>query len=242
MISIYTGRPGCGKSYHAALDAYNYLANGRVVIANFELFSEQVKPIKGVTTGVCYFVANEQITAENLIGYALHNHDISDSERGAQALLIIDEAQVLFNARDWKNPNRAIWCEFFQQHRKFGYEVILVSQDQTFVDKQIRECINMEINHRLVSNFGFSGKLMSLFGSKGKLFMFVTYECQSGSRYGYVYVRPCARIRDFYRTKKLFNSQYINYDYIKLVVSADVFAKHTSADTTALLGLQSDLI
>lgn len=239
MISIYTGRPGCGKSYNAASVAYNYLANGKVVIANFELFSERVKPLRGVATGTFYFVSNEQITAENLIGYALHNHDIDDSEREAQALLIIDEAQVLFNARDWKNPNRAIWCEFFQQHRKFGYEIILISQNQSYVDKQIRECIQMEINHRLVGNFGLAGKMMSLFGSKGKLFMLVTYECQSGSKYGFVYLRPTARIRDFYRTKKLFNSQYINYESIKLAVSPDVFAKHASGDTTALPDLQS---
>ena len=239
MISIYTGRPGCGKSYDAAFLAYNYLAKGKTVIANFELLSEMVKPLKGFVPGTCYFVSNEQITAENLIGYALHNHDINDSEREAQALLIIDEAQVLFNARDWKNPNRPVWCEFFQQHRKFGYEVILVSQDKNFVDKQIRECIQIERNHRLVSNFGIAGKIMSLFGSKGKLFMCVPYECQSGSKYGYFYIRPTAKIRDFYRTKKLFNSQYVNYESIKLAVSPDVFAEHTSGDTTALPDLQN---
>lgn len=234
MITIYTGRPGSGKSYHGALDAYNYLAKGKTVIANFELFSEQVKPQKGMSVGTCYFVSNEQITAENLIGYALHNHQVDESDREAQALLLIDEAQVLYNARDWKNPNRPIWCEFFQQHRKFGYEVVLISQSQDFIDKQIRECIQFEVNHRLMSNLGLSGKFLSLFGSKGNLFMLINYTCQPNACYGIHYVRPTSQIRDFYKTKKLFNSNYLNYDRIKLMVSPDVFAEHSSGDTIAL--------
>lgn len=89
-----------------------------------------------------------------------------------EILLVIDECQIMFNARDWGQKNRAAWCAFFTQHRKLGYEVILVAQFDRMLDRQIRSLIEYEWIHRKVSNFGIAGKIFSLlFG--GKLFVAV---------------------------------------------------------------------
>ena len=53
-------------------------------------------------------------------------------------MIVIDEAQCIFNSRDWngkgivhsalkKQPDsRMDWIKFFSQHRKFGFNVILI--------------------------------------------------------------------------------------------------------------------
>ena len=92
--------------------------------------------------------------------------------REGEILLVIDEAQLLFNSREWVKSDRAEWCSFFTQHRKLGYEVVLVAQFDRMLDRQIRSLIEYEWIHRKVSNFGNKGKIMSLFCG-GRLFVAV---------------------------------------------------------------------
>ena len=77
-------------------------------------------------------------------------------------LLIIDEAQMLFNPRDWNAKDRIEWLKFFQVHRHFGFSIILVSQSDMMLDKQIRALIEYEEIHRKVSNYGIRGYLLML--------------------------------------------------------------------------------
>ena len=59
------------------------------------------------------------------------------------------------------------WIQFFSQHRKYGYSVILVAQFDKMIDRQFRALLEYEYVHRKVSNFGMVGWLMSLlFGGK----------------------------------------------------------------------------
>lgn len=55
------------------------------------------------------------------------------------------------------------WLEFFSQHRKMGYAVILVAQFDKMIDRQFRALIEYEYVHRKVSNFGVVGWIMSAF-------------------------------------------------------------------------------
>ena len=74
---------------------------------------------------------------------------------------MIDESQILFNSRDYGRKDRAGWLSFFTQHRKLGYEVILVAQFDRMLDRQIRALVEYEYRHRKVSNYGVVGFLMS---------------------------------------------------------------------------------
>ena len=77
-------------------------------------------------------------------------------------MLVVDEAQLLFNAREWGKNGRSEWLSFFTQHRKYGYHVVLVAQFDRMIDRQIRSLIEYEFIHRKVSNFGVKGFLLSL--------------------------------------------------------------------------------
>ena len=80
-----------------------------------------------------------------------------------EILLLIDEAQLLFNSREWQNISRQGWLSFFSQHRHYGYDVILVAQFDRMLDRQVRCLIEYEEVHRKVSRFGYIGFFVGLF-------------------------------------------------------------------------------
>ena len=78
-------------------------------------------------------------------------------------MVVVDECSSIWNARDWNNTinksSRMDWLKFFVQHRKLGYNfILLITQNDRQIDKQIRSLIEYEVTHRKVNNFKI-GKL-----------------------------------------------------------------------------------
>ena len=166
-ISLLSGTPGSGKSLHAVSDGLDWLKLGRNLITNFPLdWHKRLKKIKGDYQ----FWKNSDITPVHLIHYAKEHHKKSEK---AQTLLIIDEASMMFNARDFGRKDRMEWINFLANHRHFNFEIILIAQNDKMLDKQIRGLIEYDIKHRSLSNFNFITLLISkLFGG---LFFCVSY-------------------------------------------------------------------
>lgn len=158
MIFLYSGTPGSGKSLHVARTIYYQLLSGRPVICNFEIDKSKVK-----NGHLFHYVDNEQLYPDTLIDiFQQYNEEKKGKLKEGHILLVIDECQLMFNARDWSKAGRDKWNSFFTQHRKFKYDVILIAQFDRMIDRQIRSLIEYEIVHRKVSNFGWKGKLLSL--------------------------------------------------------------------------------
>ena len=51
---------------------------------------------------------------------------------------------------------------FYSQHRKLGYNLILITQNDRMLDKQIRALVEYEVRHRKLINNGFGGKMLEL--------------------------------------------------------------------------------
>lgn len=150
MIYLYSGKPGSGKSLHVARDILiklNMKKKKNKVIANFPVNLDMVIHKENFT-----YVDNSQLTVNFLIQYAFNNH-IEGVE--GQTLLVVDECHVLWNARDFNSKSRMEWLKFFSQHRKLGYNIILVSQGDRQIDRQIRLQIEYDVKHRKLNNFGF---------------------------------------------------------------------------------------
>ena len=173
MISIYTGTPGAGKSLHIAQRIYYKLRANKVVIANFEINLEKVSKKKKDQLPF-YEVPNDKLIPDNLIRFSQEYFTREKKPVKEDTIfLVIDEAQIVFNSREWQHGlNRPQWLSFFSQHRKYGYEVVLIAQFDGMIDKQIRTLIEYNYIHRKVSNFGIFGRLFSLL-SFGKLFVAV---------------------------------------------------------------------
>lgn len=158
MIYLYSGTPGSGKSLHAAQKIYWWLKFKRTVICNFPIKLEAVGEADKI--GKFLYLDNLELTPQKLVEIS-QEHFAGQRVKEEELLLIIDEAQILFNAREWGKRGRDAWLKFFTQHRKFGYRIILIAQFDTMLDKQIRSVIEYEVKHRKITNYGMRGKIMS---------------------------------------------------------------------------------
>lgn len=171
MMFLYSGTPGSGKSLHSAKVIYESCFKNLPIICNFEIDRSKVrkKLFMNCKTDSFYYVDNTDLTPQYLKEFS-RNYFNNKRVREGTITLIIDEAQIIFNARSWNAKGRDDWIHFFTHHRKFGYDIILVAQFDRMLDRQIRSLIEYEVIHRKISNFGWRGKLVSaLF--LGKMFM-----------------------------------------------------------------------
>lgn len=177
MITLYSGTPGTGKSLHMAKEIKEHIEWGKPVIANFPIEMKNIGKIKRKNRtkadGLFYYWDNSEMTVQRLVEFARKSHKVG---KESQTLICIDEASVLFNAREWQGAGkeRMEWIIFFQQHRKLGYDIIMAAQQDRMIDKQIRGFIEYEVKHRKINNFikfGL-GKIADML--KIKLFVAVT--------------------------------------------------------------------
>lgn len=157
MITLYSGTPGSGKSLHASENLLHCVnLHKKLVITNYEINKERLK-----YSELCITFDNSEITPQKL--YDISNKFFEGKKRKeSQIVLFIDEAQLLFNSRNYSQSNRMAWLSFFSQHRKYGYDVILMAQFDRMLDRQIRSLIEYQFIHRKVSNFGVFGKILSI--------------------------------------------------------------------------------
>jgi len=215
MIYLYSGTPGSGKSLHLANIIWQKLRSGRPVIANFpiqlDIVAESTKDyikrkigIKNIPKPLKLarfdYVDISSLTVDYLIKHAMRYHK---PNRENQTLLIIDECAVIFNSRQWDNKDRQQWIVFFQQHRKLGYNVILVSQSDRLIDRQIRAFIEYEVKHRCLNNYRLLGKILGMIAG-GKLFVALEYWYGVKERTDTQHIRLNRRKASIYDTFKIF--------------------------------------
>lgn len=113
-ISLYFGLPGCGKTTMLASIA---LKESRRRPRRYQhIYSNVPLKIDGVT-----FIDND----------CLGKYDISD------ALVLIDEATLFANNRNWKQFGNER-TEYFLLHRHFNVDIIFFAQEWASLDKRIR--------------------------------------------------------------------------------------------------------
>lgn len=203
MIYLYTGSPGSGKSYHVAKEIYFYLNHGRNIVTNFEIDESMITSKK---RGMFCYLYDDQITPEFLRDYALQHH--KKNQRGqireGQTYIVLDECQRMFNCRSWNDKERQKWCTFFCEHRHFGYHVILITQMDRLVDRQIRSLAEYEIKHRKINNFGKGGFLVSLLCIGRPVFCAIEYWYGAKERCGSSLMLGRNKYFRFYDSYKLF--------------------------------------
>ena len=160
MIYLYSGTPGSGKSLNTARQIYDALKNTRkLVITNFPINSSYIRK----PSGDLMCLENYQITPQLLKQLSYDHFKNRKKVKEGDIILVLDEAELIFNSREWQRTDRREWLSFFNLHRHFGYDVILIAQYDRMLDRQIRCNIEYELVHRKCSNFGIKGKLFSFF-------------------------------------------------------------------------------
>lgn len=183
-ISLYTGFVGSGKSYAAT--AYGcQIADAPLgkgwVVANFPI-KDKEKLIPGIrlkksfpyfsiyrryNTPRWIYKDNHELTVKFLVE---KSHEMGWYGYESSAVLIFDEASIPFNSREWQNKKngetRMDWIKFLSQSRKFGYDVIFITQDARMLDRQIRSLCEFEVVHRKLNGHGlfyFMPKFFTVF-------------------------------------------------------------------------------
>jgi hypothetical protein len=117
MIVLYTGRRGAGKTLTMVKDGYKYKLSGYKIYSNIELdFTE--------------YMENEQIL------------DIQKTEI-RDAILIIDEIQLLLDSRRSARKGNLDFSYFIQQIRKRNIIILCTTQFSGTVDLRLRQHVDI---------------------------------------------------------------------------------------------------
>lgn len=180
MIYFVNGRPGGGKSLFMAEKIYKELKRGRNVIANFEINTDYFKKCRHPEKlGKFIYVSNDELTTQaykdidprkkefsyidGIWGFARNYHDLENPKsKKVHTILVLDECAVLFNSRTYNARDRLEWLEFFINHRKLRYEIYLIAQDDSQIDKQMRGQFHKQIECRCVTTMKVFGKILAL--------------------------------------------------------------------------------
>lgn len=195
MIELYSGTPGSGKSLHVAKVIRERLQLKKcVVIGNFYVNVSSIDKRKGYYL----YVPNDKLTPYRLrkfsMAYAKH---LGRRVKEEEIMLVIDEAQLLFNSREWQNMGRSGWMSFFQQHRHYGYYVVLIAQFDRMLDRQVRGLLEYDNIHRKVSRYGKAGFILSLLFRKN-LYVYVTYWYPVKEKVGSEFLIGTQKVFDIY--------------------------------------------
>lgn len=164
MIEVCQGTPGSGKSAAAVARAILHVRKGGVVAANFGLvdgwadavsskhiLSMVSKSFRHKFASSLYnrFYKVTSLAAIKSIDPRAEAVGVYKDKGGyseGSGLLILDEAQLVFNSRKWEKNFE--WIEFFTQHRKLGWNVILIAHTIEMIDSQIRPLAEYESRFR----------------------------------------------------------------------------------------------
>lgn len=166
MVFTYTGTPGSGKSLHCANMILFYLRSGKNVICNFPI---NIEMIKKKYRKNYYYIPDSELTPHWLFEFAKSFH--KEAKEG-QTILFIDEAQRLFPI-DRVYTMRKEWEQFFQLHRHYGFNIYIVTQNVSYINKGIRIQTEYEVKHRKVGNYGIGGLILTMLHIN--LFVALTY-------------------------------------------------------------------
>lgn len=164
MITLIQGTPGSGKSSVATVDMLEFLESGGVVACNYDLIpnwhwrlaDNDIRVKLGLKdrdelARQYYDRAFKIGTSDTIMQLKERILELCPTDKKGHVKegsvrLYIDEAQLLFNSRTWKDNFSFI--EFFTQHRKMGMDVYLIAHTADMIDKQIRGLLEYEARIR----------------------------------------------------------------------------------------------
>lgn len=136
MIHVYTGKTGSGKTWSMVQDAFREWKRGADIYSNIPLFFEATLPKKvdKLQTWIDSFWPTKK---PGKVYYYQHIAELLSVRDG---IILMDEAQVLINARNWENlPYEFQWK--LQQHRKHRLDLYATCQNMGTIDITMRRLV-----------------------------------------------------------------------------------------------------
>ncbi len=164
MIAFVTGQPGAGKTFYAVRLMVQALREGKYVATNVEM-------VQGWEDQAARFFSasslkpgarNRRTVRYRKAAYVAHGLPELSRLRlpgtgESRGIVVLDEAHLWLNTRDWRDSDRKQAIAWFTQHRKLGWDVYLISQYAESVDRQVRALAEYEITLRNLKRARFFG-------------------------------------------------------------------------------------
>lgn len=161
MIYAFTGKTGSGKTYRMVQDAYHKWRRGVDVYSNTILFFGN-KKLNWVEKILCKLKIQK---AER--GKITYFEDISEILEAKDGIILFDEAQVLFSARQWEKLSDDFIYKL-QQHRKHKLDLYCTTQNMGTIDIMYRRLVQRWFHHECIFQIGKSMSFLGLFKIKEK--------------------------------------------------------------------------
>lgn len=152
MIYLVSGPPGNGKSFYAIRTASKWLEEGKVVAGNVELSADW--PRRVARRNWVFWL--RPLRRRRLLREGMHRYHYTEDlaelaslrlegKGEGRGLMVLDEAHNWMNARSWSAEDRKAIVRFFSQHRKLGWDVLLIAQHPEMIDKQVRNLVEYNV-------------------------------------------------------------------------------------------------
>jgi zona occludens toxin (predicted ATPase) len=136
MIHIVVGKPGTGKTYYLVAKALKMLNKGRDVYSNFFIDINKFEKLGMLKK------------KHGCLSFWKKASDLLPIKHG---VIIMDECQIYFNSRSWKDLPETLQYKF-QQHRKQGLDIWGAVQNLKRVEIVLRELVNWVYDTRKIFN------------------------------------------------------------------------------------------
>ena len=130
------GKLGTGKTLFCVQRAHEALAQGRRVASNVDLKLEALSVRREL---VSYVRVPDKPTSEDFLALGPGNPESYEEDRNG--VLILDELGTWLNSRAYQDKARAGVIDWLIHARKHGWDVFLIVQDESMIDKQVREAL-----------------------------------------------------------------------------------------------------
>lgn len=164
MIALVTGPPGHGKSYYAVRKIAEAIRLGKPVATNIDLRRDWPEYI--ARRNLAMYVRPD--AKRRLLQHGRDLVHVSDDldelfsirlkgSKEGRGVMVLDEVHNWMNARTWNAQGRADAVRFMTQHRKLGWDVYLIAQQDTMIDSQVRGNFENRIRLRNLKKAHFFG-------------------------------------------------------------------------------------
>jgi len=135
-VFAVVGKLGTGKTKFCVWRAQQALRRGLRVASNVDLFLEHLVPELPHAT---YQRIPDKPTSFDLESIGHGNPDSYDEDKNG--VLILDELGSWLNSRSFQDKDRLAVIDWLIHARKKGWDVYLIVQDESMIDKQVREAL-----------------------------------------------------------------------------------------------------
>jgi len=153
MLSIIQGDVGGGKTIFAVREMIRRAANGVRCYCNVEVDEKRIATYVQAVYGVRYRMGTivRLPDAEDVREWV---HFIKWGTLQDPILVVLDEAQMFWNARDWATTAKegGDMLSFLTQSRKAGVDLFIISQDENNIDKQFHRLAQFTVTARNMSH------------------------------------------------------------------------------------------